>query len=192
MHSQEQELQRYLDEELGPKERDRVEKHLAECSTCQTRLGELQALVTVLQSWTSPTDLAHLKQPLSLPAREAKSQVDLSLIGWISGLIILLLFVMARAIFLLSSELNWVARLASTLHLDRRVEQLTTNLWNLFSIRPFYLSYLGELGEGITSILGIILPILLYAVTLGVIAVLYYNWFSLTWNSVGQSNKTRS
>ena len=192
MHNQEQELQRYLDEELGPEERARVEKHLAECSTCQTRLTKLQALTVVLQSWTLPPDLAQLKQPLLLPAREAKPQVDLSLTGWISGIMIVLLFAMTRAIFSLGNQLNWVARLASTLRINGRIEQLTSTLWDLFSIQPFYLSYLGELGKGIISILTIMLPLLLYVVSVGVIAILYFNWFSLIWIFARQSNKIRS
>jgi hypothetical protein len=192
MHSQEQELQRYFDGELGAEEKAKVEKHLAECSTCRTRLGELQALTTVLQSWTLSPDLAQLKRPLLLPARKVKSQVDLSLIGWIFGLMIVLLFAMTRAIFSLSNQLNWVARLASTLRINGRIEQLTSHLWNLFSIQPFYLSHLGELGEGIILILGIMLPYLFYGLILGAIAVLYFNWFSLTWTFVGRSNTIRS
>ena len=192
MHSQEQELQRYFDGELGAEEKARVEKHLAQCSTCQARLGELQALTTILQSWTVPSSLTRLTLLLSLPARETNPQADLGLIGWTSGIVIVLLFVVVRAIFWLSNQLNWATDLVSTFGINGRVERLTSTLWGSFSVHPFYLSYLGELGEGIMSVLMIILPLLLYVVSVGVIAILYFNWFSLIWISARQSNKIRS
>jgi hypothetical protein len=195
MHSQTQELQRYLDNELGAAEKAHIEKHLAECSTCQTRLTQLQAeseaLSRTLQSWTLPPDLTHLKQTLSLPAREVKPQINLGLISWTSGIMIVLLFVMTRAIFLLSNQLNWAINMASLLGVNERFEQFTLNLWSVFLIRPFYIIYLGELGEGIILVLAVILPILIYIISISGIAVLYFNWLSLTF-AVGQPNKIRS
>ena len=104
---------------------------------------------------------------------------------------IVLLFVMARAIFLLSSQLNWVTNLASLLGMNERFEPFTSSLWGAFQLRPFYLAYLGELGEGMELIFAIMLPILLYVISMSAIAILFFNWFSLTF-AAGRPNKTRS
>lgn len=192
MHRQTQELQRYLDGELGSEDRTRLEQHLAECSTCRARLAEWQTLTTVLQSWTVPPDLTQLERPLSLPAREAKPRVGPGLIGWTSGLILALLFVLVRAIFLLSNQLNWAVWLAARLGIDGQFAQLASSLWRLFMVQPFYLSHPGQLGEKIMLVLVILLPLLLYVLAIGFITILYLNWFSLVWLSVRQSNKIRS
>ncbi|MBN1991927.1 MAG: zf-HC2 domain-containing protein [Anaerolineae bacterium] len=191
MHSQEAELLRYLDGELGSAERMKVETHLAGCSICRARVTELQALAAILQSWILPSGLAQLKQPLSLPARETKTQVNLGIIGWSSGLGLVLLFMMVRAIFWLSSQLNWVARLVETFGFGGWFEQFTTNLWRLVLIHPFYLAYLGEIGQKLRLGLGVMLPFLLYMVSIGVIMILYFNWFSLIFVS-RRSDKIRS
>jgi hypothetical protein len=145
----------------------------------------------MLQSWTLPADLTELKQPLPLPAREARPQIKPGLMSWLSGIMIVLLFVMARAIFLLSSQLNWITSLASLLGMNERFEPFTSSLWGAFQLRPFYLSYLGELGEGIGLVLAITLPILRYVVLMSIIMILFLNWFSLTF-AAGRPNKTRS
>ena len=176
MHKKEQTLQRYLDGELESEERAEVEKHLAECESCQTHLDELKALASVFQSWTLPADLTRLQQPLSLPDRQAAPRVKIGIIGWVSGIMIVVLFMMVQAIFLLSSELNRVARLASVLGIDKQFEQLTASVSSLFTV---HFTMLGDSSERIILMLGIMLPVLLYVICVGGLIVLYLNWFSL-------------
>ncbi len=194
MHSQAQELQRYLNEELGQAEQAQVEKHLAECSTCRTRLSELQAeaeaLSHILQSWVLPAALNQLDEPLSLPARAARPPLNPGFISWASGVAIMVLFVLARAVFLLNSQLNWLADLVRLVGLNEWTGPLPLGLGNEFWLRPFYLAYLGELGEGIGLILTLLLPTLLYVISLGVLAILFFNWFSLTF--ANRLNRIRS
>ena len=178
MHNKEHDLQRYLDGELAPEERVKVEKHLAECESCQTHLNELKALTSVLQSWSLPADQTRLQQPLSLPDRQA-SRVKIGIIGWVSGIVIVVLFMMVQAIFLLSSQLNRVAGLASVLGIDKQFEQLTASASNLFTVQSLFSTMLGDSGERIILMLGIMLPVLLYVICVGGLIVLYLNWFSL-------------
>lgn len=179
MHKKERYLQRYLDGELELEERVNVEKHLAECESCRTHLDELQTLTSVLQSWSLPADQTRLQQPLSLPSRQATPRVKIGIIGWASGVVIVVLFMMVQAVFLLSNELNRIARLASVLGVSQQIEQLTANISSLFTMRPLFFSILGDSSERIILILGLTLPILLYVICVGGLIVLYLNWFNL-------------
>lgn len=179
MHKKERYLQRYLDGELELEERVNVEKHLAECESCRTHLDELQTLASVLQSWSLPADQTRLQQPLSLPSRQATPRVKIGIIGWASGVVIVVLFMMVQAVFLLSNELNRIARLASVLGVSQQIEQLTANISSLFTMRPLFFSILGDSSERIILILGLTLPILLYVICVGGLIVLYLNWFNL-------------
>ncbi len=190
MHSQDKDLERYLDNALAPVERVNIEKHLAGCSTCRTRLNDLQAqakaLSELLQSWALPPELSQLDEPVLLPTQTGRRQLNPGFIGWMSGLGVMLLFVLIRAIFWLSGQLNWLANLASLLGFNERIE-----LWRVFQFRPFFLAYLGELGEGIGLILAFILPVLLYVVAIGTIVILFFNWLSLTL-AAGRPHRMRS
>ena len=179
MHKKEQDLQRYLDGELELEERAEIEKHLAECESCQTHLNELKALASVLQSWSLPDDLTCLQQPLALPDRQTASRVKIGIIGWVSGIVIVVLFMMVQAIFLLSSQLNRIAGLASVLGIDKQFEQLTASASNLFTVQSLFFTMLGDSSERIILMLGIMLPVLLYVICVGGLIVLYLNWFSL-------------
>ena len=179
MHSKEQELQRYLEGEFGPEKRAEIEKHLAECRSCQTHLDELKALASVLQSWTLPVGLTRLQQPLHLPARQVAPRVKIGIIGWTAGIVIVFLFMMVQAIFLLSSQLNRVARLASVLGIDKQFEQLTASASSLSAVQSLFFTTLGNSSERIILMLGIMLPVLLYVICVGGLIVLYLNWFSL-------------
>ena len=180
MHNKEQDLQRYVDGELTPAESIRVEKHLAECTSCQTRLDELNALTSMLQSWTLPTGLTRLKQSVTLPAQPATTQIKLGVIGWVSGIVLVLLFIMVRAIFLLSGQLNWVVYIAVITGFSSKADQLTFSLGEMFRIHPFFLTLLGEPGEGVGLMMALMVPVLLYVICVGGLIVLYLNWFNLT------------
>ena len=190
MHKKEQDLQRYLDGELGSEERVEIEKHLAECASCQTHLDELKALASVLQSWSLPPNLTRLQQPLSLPDRQAIPQVKVGIIGWAAGIVIVVLFMMVQAVFLLSSQLNRVARLASVLRIDRQIEQLTASVSSIFTMPPLFFSMLGESSERIILMLGLMLPVLFYVICVGGLLVLYLNWFNLV--IIRQPKKVRA
>jgi predicted anti-sigma-YlaC factor YlaD len=190
MHKQEQNLQSYLDGELGREDRAKVEQHLGTCPSCQTRLTELKTLASVLQSWTLPTGLSQLTQPLALPARPLKSQIKVGVVGWIGGVVVALLFIIIRAIFLLSGQLNWMAYGADVAGLDGGASRLALNLRSGFNLQPFFLTTLGEAGERIGLLVAFILPLLLYVICVGGITVFYLNWFNLT--LVRQPKKTRS
>jgi hypothetical protein len=59
-----EELQAFLDDELGPEERERVASHAAECSSCRETLKALRGVSGVLGTWVVP-------EPTALPtARE--------------------------------------------------------------------------------------------------------------------------
>ncbi|MBN1219446.1 MAG: zf-HC2 domain-containing protein [Anaerolineae bacterium] len=182
MHNTDRDLQRYLDKELGAEENAMVKQHLAKCSNCQARLAEFQLLTTVLQSWTLPAGLNQLSRPLSLPVKELKSQGYPGLIGWTSGGVLVVLFVMARAIFWLSQQLNWAIGLTLLVGVNGYLGQILASLGRSALFRPWYLFFLGELGEEMTLILTLMVPILLYVVVMGAITVLFLNWFSLTVN----------
>jgi len=190
MHKQEQNLQRYLDGELAPEEKAKVEKHLAECESCQTHLDELKALASVLQSWSLPADQTHLQQPLALPTRQAIPRVKVGIIGWASGIVIVVLFMVVQAVFLLSSELNQVVRLASVLGIDKQIEQLTASLSSIFTIRSLFFTMMGDSSERIILMLGLMLPVLVYAICVGGLLVLYLNWFNLV--IIRQPKKVRA
>jgi len=190
MHKKEHNLQRYLDGELAPEERDKVEKHLAECVSCQANLDELKTLASALQSWSLPDDLTRLQQPLALPDRQTASRVKIGIIGWVSGIVIVVLFMMVQAIFLLSSQLNRVARLASALGIDRQFEQLAASLSSLFTVRTLFFTMLGDSSERIILMLGLMLPVLFYVICVGGLLVLYLNWFNLV--IVRQPRKVRT
>lgn len=179
MHKKEQDLQRYLDGELGEKERVEIEKHLAECASCQAHLDELKTLASVLQSWSLPADQTHLQQPLSLPDRQPAPRVKVGIVGWASGVVIVVLFMMMHAIFLLSSQLNRVARLASVLGINGQIDQLTGSVSSFFTIRTLFFTTLGDSSERIILMLGLMLPVLFYVICLGGLIVLYLNWFNL-------------
>ena len=178
MHNKEQDLQRYLDGELESEERAEIEKHLAECESCQTHIDELKALASVLQSWTLPAVQTQMQQPLSLPDRQI-SRVKIGIVGWASGIVIVVLFMMVQAIFLLSSQLNRVARLVSVLGIDKQFEQLTASASSLSAVQSLFFTTLGNSSERIILMLGIMLPVLLYVICVGGLIVLYLNWFSL-------------
>ena len=162
MHSQTQELQRYFDGELATEARMKLEQHLAACSTCQAQLAAWLSLSTVLQRWTLPADLDRLSRPFALPAKKTGPQLIPGLLGWGSGIIIILLFVLVQAIFWLSNQLNWIDALISVLGINGRLIQLISNLWGLYQVRPWYLVYLGESSRELLFVLALMLPILLY------------------------------
>jgi predicted anti-sigma-YlaC factor YlaD len=190
MHKKEQVLQRYLDGELGSAEKAEVEKHLAECATCQAHLDELKALASVLQRWSLPANQTRLQQPLSLPNRQATQQAKVGIIGWAAGIVIVVLFMMVQAVFLLSSQLNRVARLASVLGIDEQIEQLTASVSSLFTVQSIFFTTLGDSSERIILLLGLMLPILFYVICVGGLIVLYLNWFNLV--IVNQPKKIRA
>jgi hypothetical protein len=179
MHKQQEDLQRYLDGELKAEERAEVEKHLAGCAACQAQLDDLKALASMLQSWSLPAEQTRLQKPLSLPNRQATPRVNVGIIGWVSGAVIVVLFMVVQAVFLLISQLNRLTRLASILGISEQIEQLTATVSSLFTMRPLFFSILGDSSERFILILGLTLPLLFYAICVSGLIILYLNWFNL-------------
>lgn len=50
-HLREDEIVPYLDSRLSESERQRLDRHLADCSDCRTRMGEIRAVMSVLDEW---------------------------------------------------------------------------------------------------------------------------------------------
>ncbi len=69
-----EELQAYLDQELGPVRQAEIQRHLVECKTCSAMIADLRRVSTTLQQWQVESAPATVHPPV-MPAAEKKTGV---------------------------------------------------------------------------------------------------------------------
>ena len=161
-------MQAYAEDELGPRERSRVEAHLADCAACRRRVAGYRALFAALDEPALPAPPADFAARVA--ARVAAGRRRRAL--WQSGVLAAAVAI-AAAVGLLAGWDDAVATVSGPLSTIGTTEGLSDAAAGLLDVAS---GLIGWLGEALTLAPGGLLVAAGVAVLLGADLLLAYHW----------------